>query len=263
MKKHSLVSFVVLFTLATSRAGVVSYLRFEEGSGYGAYDQTGLMNGEVLDFTSVDPGGGDTGGTGWSTNVPSATVPQTGEANNGSLHFGPGKVDLSNANALSLGMEFTIEMFLMPNSPNTFNSIFGFSPVSQLYFTLIDSSGALYFRMQFQDQIDSLIPATMLQEDVWAHIALVVFSDNYSIYVDGQTQYTGSIPIGGEGPYYFPGNPEEGRTVGDGFCGWMDEFRISDEALMPSQFLNAAIPEPGTLGLLGLGFFSLIFRKRP
>ena len=103
----------------------------------------------------------------------------------------------------------------------------------------------------------------MLQEDVWAHIALVVFSDSYSIYVDGQTQYTGSIPSGGEGPYWFSGDPTTGnRTLGDGFCGWIDEFRISDEALLPSQFLNASIPEPGTLGLLGMGFISLIFRKR-
>jgi hypothetical protein len=30
--------------------------------------------------------------------------------------------------------------------------------------------------------------------------------------------------------------------------------------LLPSQFLNASIPEPGTLGLLGLGFISLMSR---
>ncbi len=254
---------VVFLGISSSHADTLSYLRFEEGSGYGAYDETGLMDGGVLGFTSVDPGGGDTGGTGWSTNVSSASVPQTGEANTGSLHFGPGMVDLSNANALSLGMEFTIEMFLMPSSPNTFNSIFGFSPVSQLYFTLIDSSGNLYFRMQFQDQIDSLVPATLLQENVWSHVALVVESTEYSIYVDGQSQYNGSIPANGEGPYWFSGDPTTGnRTYGNGFCGWLDEFRISDEALSPSQFLNASIPEPGTLGLLFLGATGLICRKR-
>ena len=254
---------IVILWGSFGKADTLSYLRFEEGSGYGAYDETGLMDGGVLGFTSVDPGGGDTGGTGWSTNVPSTAVPQTGEANTGSLHFGPGMVDLSNANVLSLGLEFTVEMFLMLDAPNTFNSIFGFSPVSQLYFTLIDSSGNLYFRMQFQDQIDSLISASMLQEDVWAHVALVVDSANYAIYVDGQNQYAGSIPSGGEGPYWFSGDPTTGnRTLGDGFSGWIDEFRISDEALSPSQFLNASIPEPGTLGLLGLGFIGLIIRKR-
>ena len=221
------------------------------------------MNGEVLGFTSVDPGGGDSGGTGWSTNVHSSTVSQTGEANTGSLHFGPGMVDLSNANILSLGLEFTVEMFLMLDAPSTFNDIFGLSPVSKLYFTIIDSSGNLYFRMQFQDQIDSLIPATLLQENVWSHVALVVESTEYSIYVDGQSQYNGSIPANGEGPYWFSGDPTTGnRTYGDGFSGWLDEFRISDEALSPSQFLNASIPEPGTLGLLGLGFISLMIRKR-
>ena len=254
---------IVFIGGAVGKADTLSYLRFEKGSGYGAYDETGLMNGEVLGFTSVDPGGGDSGGTGWSTNVHSSTVSQTGEANTGSLHFGPGMVDLSNANILSLGLEFTVEMFLMLDAPSTFNDIFGLSPVSKLYFTIIDSSGNLYFRMQFQDQIDSLIPATLLQENVWSHVALVVESTEYSIYVDGQSQYNGSIPANGEGPYWFSGDPTTGnRTYGDGFSGWLDEFRISDEALSPSQFLNASIPEPGTLGLLGLGFISLMIRKR-
>lgn len=263
MKRRILTLAVLLLAPVTSNADTLSYLRFEEGSGYGAYDETGLMNGEVLGFTSVDPGGGDSGGTGWSTNVSSTSVPLTGAVNTGSLHFGPGMVDLSNANVLSLGLEFTVEMFLMLDAPSTFNDIFGLSPVSKLYFTIIDSSGDLYFRMQFQDQIDSLIPATLLQENIWSHIALVVDSANYAIYVDGQTQYTGSIPSGGEGPYWFSGDPTTGnRTLGDGFSGWIDEFRISDEALLPSQFLNASIPEPGTLGLLGMGFISLIFRKR-
>ena len=255
---------LIIVSVNFTNADTISYLRFEEGSGYGAYDETGLMNGEVLLY-DVSPGGGDTGPEGWSVSVPSPTVPLTGDANSGSIHFGGGAgfIDLSNANALSLGYEFTVEMFLMLDAPSTFNSIFGFSPVSQLYFTLIDSSGNLYFRMQYQDQIDSLIPATLLQENVWAHVALVVESTEYSIYVDGQSQYNGSIPSGGEGPYWFSGDPTTGnRTYGDGFSGWLDEFRISDEALLPSQFLNAAIPEPSTLGLLGMGFISLIFRKR-
>ncbi|MDR0993500.1 MAG: PEP-CTERM sorting domain-containing protein [Verrucomicrobiota bacterium] len=32
--------------------------------------------------------------------------------------------------------------------------------------------------------------------------------------------------------------------------------------MSPSPFLNATIPESGTLGLLGLGLLSLIIRKR-
>ena len=54
--KTLLVAMLLFFSVGFAHAGTVSYLRFEEGSGYGAYDETGLMNGEVL-FGDVSPGG--------------------------------------------------------------------------------------------------------------------------------------------------------------------------------------------------------------
>ena len=256
-----LLAVFVLLCVASSYADTLSYLRFEEGSGFGAWDETGLMDGGVLNFTSVDPGGGDSGGTGWSVSVPSATVPQTGAANTGSLHFGPGMVDLSNPNALDLGLEFTIEMFFRPDQPIITSSMFGLSPFSSLYWALSETDGNLFFAGWFQDELvnDS---ASMVTIDEWQHFALVVESTDYSIYIDGQVQDAATIPAGGEGPYYFPGDWEGGRSVGDGFSGWIDEFRISDEALSPSQFLNASIPEPATLGLLALGGLVVWFRRK-
>lgn len=42
-----------------------------------------------------------------------------------------------------------------------------------------------------------------------------------------------------------------------------DEFRISDTALTPDQFLGAyGIPEPGTIGLLLLGLPVIGFARR-
>lgn len=260
--KTLLVFILFMISVGSAHADTLSYLRFEEGSGYGAYDQTGLMNGEVLDFTSVDPGGGDSGGTGWSTNVPVGTIPQTGESNTGSLHYGPGMVDLSNANALGLGYEFTIELFFRPDQPTITSPLFGFSPYSSLYWNLSETGGNLFFAGWFQSELVNN-SASMVTVDEWQHFALVVNSTEYSIYINGQVQDTALIPSGGEGPYLFSGNPTTGnRTLGDGFSGWIDEFRISDEALLPSQFLNAAIPEPGTIGLLCLGFLSLTIRNR-
>ena len=51
---------IVVIWGSAGKADTLSYLRFEEGSGYGAYDETGLMDGGVLGFDSVDPGGGET-----------------------------------------------------------------------------------------------------------------------------------------------------------------------------------------------------------
>ena len=253
-----------MFSVGFAHANTLSYLRFEEGSGFGAYDETGLMDGGVINFSNVSPGGGDTGPQGWSVSAPSSTVPLTGEANTGSIRYAGGSafIDLSNANALSLGLEFTIELFMKPEMPITASPLFGFSPVSGLSYMLSETDDNLFFAGWFQSELvnDS---ASLVLLNEWQHFALVVDSTTYAIYINGQLQDTASIPAGGEGPYWFAGDPTTGnRTLGDGFRGWIDEFRISDEALLPNQFLNAAIPEPGTLGLLGLGLIGLIVRKR-
>jgi hypothetical protein len=261
MKKVCCALVLVVLGGAVGEAGTLSYLRFEEGSGFGAYDETRLLNGGVLDFSDVSAGGGDRS-NGWSTSVPAATVPLTGQPNTGSMHFtgGPAFIDLSNANTLSLGYEFTIELFMKPEMPVTASPLFGFS--SGLSFMLSETDDNLFFAGWFQSKLvnDS---ASLVSLNEWQHFALVVDSTSYAIYINGQVQASNPLPTGGEGPFRFPGVPVSGsRTLGDGFRGWIDEFRISDEALSPSQFLNATIPEPGTLGLLGLGLLSLIIRKR-
>ena len=264
--KAILIPLVWIFCISFLSADVISYLRFEEGSGFGAFDETGLMDGGVLGFDNVDPGGGDTGYNGWSVSVPSPTVPLTGEANTGSIRYAGGGefIDLSTPNALSLGTEFTIEMYIRPEAPDLFNGMFLFTPVSSLAYNLQQSSGDLFLRGFFQGQLDSQ-PAPLVQEDQWQHFALVMEPTEYTLFIDGQLQYNGPIPTGGEGPYWFPGTGTTGdRTLGEGWRGWLDEFRISDEALNPSQFLNA-IPEPSTALLMvvtGLGLAAMRFRRR-
>jgi len=235
------------------RADVISYLRFEDGSGGIAQDQTGLMDGELISFSDTSPGGGDVSGRGWSLDVPAPTVPLTGDANTGSIRMngGSGYIDLSNANDLNLGTEFTIEFYMKPDQPIVASSTFGFEPGSQLFFPLIVDQGQLEWRPQFQSTFDSA-PADLVQIGEWQHFALVMEPTEYTIYIDGQTQYNGPIPSSGQGSFDFPGDSTLGtRTIGGDsgtFRGYIDEFRISDEALTPDQFL-IAIPEPSSLGL--------------
>ncbi|MDR0993524.1 MAG: LamG domain-containing protein [Verrucomicrobiota bacterium] len=259
MKKVCCVLVLVFLGGAVGKAGTLCYLRFEEGSGFGAYDEEGRMNGGVMDFTSV-PGGGYTG-RGWSTDVPSATVPLTGQANTGSMHF-TDFIDLSTINTLILGYEFTIELFMKPEMPVSVSPMFNFSYGSALSFWLGEDSGNLYFGSLLHTASTS-DSASLVSLNEWQHFALVVDSTSYAIYINSQVQASNPLPTGGEGPYQFGTLPVAGtRSLGDGFSGWMDEFRISDEALSPSQFLNATIPEPTTLGLLGLGLLSLLIRRR-
>ena len=85
----------------------------------------------------------------------------------------------------------------------------------------------------------------------------------YSIYLDGVQVVHDTLGTSTDGPYDFPGVGTIGtRTLGGPtgtWYGYLDEFRISDEALSPNQFLNASIPEPSTVSLLLFGLPALGF----
>ena len=269
-------SFILLAVVVFARytiGGTVSYLRFEENGGSTAYDETGLLDGDLISFTSdqESPGGGDTYGRGWSTDTPYSTIPQTGEANATSMRMNGGSayIDLSNYNDLLLGYSFTIEMFIKPdeNAALYGASVFGFGSdfSDKVFFSISISSGQSYFTCQFMDtQVYFL--AEEIQFDDWQHVALVKEAGEYSVYLDGQLLHNEALSYTLDGPYEFYGDPTLGTlTIGGEsgtFRGWLDEFRISDEALSPSQFLNASIPEPGTLGLLLLGAAGLAWRRQ-
>lgn len=247
-----------------ARADIISYLRFEEGSSWFAEDQTGLMNGSLLNFYDYSAGAGDSGPQGWSTSVASAVVPQTGADNTGSIHLAGGSafVNLSNPNHLDLGDTFTIEFYLrvQSGSPGGF-LLYGFSPVNSLYGQVnISESGDISLGNQFQDSIN-YVPASLVVLDEWQHYALVKQPGEYSIYIDGTLQFNGALPSGTDGPYFFFGTDISGdREIGEGFRGYIDEFRISDTALTPDQFLNA-VPEPSTLVLISVGLLGVCGRR--
>ncbi|NCD26456.1 MAG: PEP-CTERM sorting domain-containing protein [Deltaproteobacteria bacterium] len=257
----------VLRGIVPADGGVVGYWRFEDGGGGTAVDETGRYNGDLTGFYYHDPGIGDTEhAQGWSTNVSAATVPQTGAANTGSIHMGGGGayVDLSNGQDMFLGTSYTVEMFMRPDMPIIGSSVFGLSGWSGIGLSLTESLGVLYWNMSFNSEMPYTL-ATGVEIDAWQHVALVKIPGQYSIYINGLLEATGGVGSNGDGPYWFPGTDNSGDRVigGDSgtFRGWLDEFRISDTALTPDQFL-CAIPEPSTLGLMLLGAAGLAWRRR-
>jgi len=253
VRRVMLAVFVTLALSGKCGADAISYLRFEEGSGSIAYDQTGLMDGEMIGIWGPSEG--------WMTDVPTSVIPLTGEPNNYSLRFGGGAeyIDLSNANTLSLGSEFTIEFYMKPSTDLIIAPMFGFDSGSELYFLMADTGTDLVMRGEFQDQIDGPFSASLVTPGTWQHFALVIEPTEYTVYIDGQVQYNGGYPGGASGPYEFTGNVALGtRTIGGEsgtWDGYIDEFRISDEALTPDQFL--IVPEPGTLFLCFSGLAAL------
>lgn len=237
------------------QAGTISYLRFEEGSGFIAADQTGLMNGELMEFNEF---------TGWSTDVPGATIPLTGQQNIHSLYYGPGFVDLSNANDVYLGYSFTLEFFFKAEEPVISSLFFSFEGGSSMAASISSPQPDILFGLSFLGTLD-IISASNVSYNTWQHFALVKQPGGYQTYIDGVLIADETLPSDTDGPFSFAGTALTGdRTIGgdDGtFCGWIDEFRISDTALTPDQFL-CSIPEPSTLGLLLFGAAGLVWRKR-
>lgn len=188
----------------------------------------------------------------------------TGEANTTSMRMngGSGYIDLSNFNNLLLGTAFTVEMFIKPEDP-IISVLFGFSPGAELGMMISKSLGENYYNFAFMGSTPFAL-ATDLKIDEWQHLALVKEPGSFSLYLDGNLAVQDILGPMFDGPYNFPGVGTLGtRTLGGPtgtWRGYIDEFRISDTALTPDQFL--IVPEPGTLGLLGLGGLALLAMRR-
>ncbi|MCJ7730035.1 MAG: LamG domain-containing protein [Sedimentisphaerales bacterium] len=111
-----------------------------------------------------------------------------------------------------------------------------------------------------------LSPAGAISDSEWHWIAFCKVGDKYALYKDGQqvnyTQNSGTATI--NAPLYIGCYLESAGF----FDGHMDELRIFHANVFdanPSSGLTDTIiyiPEPATIGLLGLGALSLLRRKR-
>ena len=132
--------------------------------------------------------------------------------------------------------------------------------------------GLVEFLIQDSVGFDSVISTTQFDDDLFHHVAAVWDHDDgatgtYSLYVDGILIGTkagkGDLDEGnsnmtlGSRAAPFPTNP---------WTGTLDEFRFSDQALAPTEFLNAVnsatAPEPSSLFIAMLGCVSVVFTRR-
>ena len=230
--------------------------------------RSGLPNNLALDFIPGPPGGGDDLFTLFNDDPASGGVAKN--INNGIIAPGGG---------------FTVEAAFNTNNPLRWAAVVGKDarpggtnhPVQTLVLKTRGDNGHLFFE-QWDGQsnlvgVNSLAPLVASQ---WYYAAAVNDGSTLSLYLDSNDgagyQLQGSVAVAGA---LFQGNPanplwDASWTVGRGqfggnptdwFDGIIDEVRVSNTALAPSEFLFASagaasgtvVPEPTSLLVYLLG----------
>jgi hypothetical protein len=257
----SLLAVAAIGIAPCTLASVIDYWRFEDGGGTFVTDQTGLANGTANSTTN------------WSSNVPGAVVPQTGQSNDTSLHFSLGNnVVINPTSELNYGSNLTVECYFnldkLPSVVDHFAFVY-----------LLDSTNGMFPRLeldltqtagapQFQAILNGATGGTSiygsnpltLSAATWFHMAFVKNGSSYQFFLDGNSVGEGLLNSEQAGSYEFStgGNYRIGGLLA--FNGYIDEVRMSNVALVPSQFLNA-VPEPSTFALMTVaGVLVCIFK---
>lgn len=251
MKKFIAFLLLTVAAFLGAHADVIHYWRFEEGAGGYTVDEVGGITGDVYGWSG--------GPWPWSPEVPDPAVPLTGEANNGSIYFGPVWVDITTPQAMNLGTEWTIEYYMNPEQPVIVSPVYAFGGSLGTGTALGDWSGTNMWILSLGGAF-GYESAESLTLNEWHHVALVKSPGQYELYIDGLSLGAAPLPASADGPYVLIGSETGDRTIGYGFRGYIDEFRISDTALTPDQFLNA-VPEPSSVILLIVGA-GLLMRHR-
>jgi len=276
MKRKIILSSLIGLGLSAS-AAEIAHWGLDEGtatsfgeSGSDFYmDQSG--NGNDLatwaDFTTPEG----------SSDRPFTTVPQTGAPNPGSLHF-VGNDDLYTGgkmiNAVSFDSSWTVEASFKADSSH-WGVIVGKDG---------DTGGPPPFSLKFRD--DNLLEVGFWNDDTssvqffatssalnlaeWYSVAVTFDGADAKIYLKGASDadylLAAQTAAAGGNLHPFDSTWTVGRGQWNGgntdwFQGYIDEVKISDVALDPTQFV--AVPEPATLGMLALvGGGMLWVRKR-
>lgn len=233
----------VLSCLApVAEAATVAYWRFERGTGTTITDSSGNGNtGRLLN------------GPLFSTNVPTNPIPQTGVANKFSLLF-DGNNDagvIPDSPSLRPSGAITVEAWIRPTSgariivgkqigsgccANSYQL-----ELSDFRFILSDAFGNEY----------PIGPGFEPSPNTWHHIAGTWDGSTMRLYLDGLLVATRAFagPIGYDANPVLIANDDDGFGIpGHAFFrGNIDEIRISNLALSPSQFLSYNPPVGGSV----------------
>lgn len=240
-------------------ATTIGYWRFEEGTA----DTVATGSNSVLDSSGNELHGTPVAGPVYRADVPGWSNPPSTR----SMEFdgiSGHRVVVPDGPLVTLTQSLTLEAFikarpLMPGTGGVGDIVFRADnrPGLDPYQLGVGGGGnVLQFQIQNASNQTALIMAT-IPYNAWLHVAgtLDDATGAMKLFVNG-TEVASTItsirPLGTLDPAWSPGlsigNDFTGQ-YGQVFNGWIDEVRISDTALAPSEFL----PEPAAAMLLLAG----------
>jgi hypothetical protein len=252
-----LVTCIVAALSCSAKASTVGYWRFEEG----IPNTPARGTGTIIDSSGNGNNGTPFYGPVYSSNVPVSTIPQTGEQDSLSMLFNgtDQRVFIPDSPSLALTQSITLEAYIDP-------LFVPFTSAEQIVFrgddrialdpySLAIANGELQFEVtnSSNDEADLAVPFTTVNQ--WSYVAgtLDDATGVMDLYLNGNLVATGTTAIR---PYAFlDASQNPGLGIGnvqssnynEWFDGYIDEVRISNQALLPNQLLNSIVsivPEP-------------------
>ena len=236
--------FVVI---GAARGRTVAYWRFEEGSA------NSPANGDfaVLDSSGNGLDGTPINGPVYRADVPAATVPFSGAPDTRSLQFNgtSQRVTVPDNPKFVLTHSLTLEAFIKPLAATDLGQIVfrgDDRPGNDAYWLYVQNNQVI-FDIENAAQQFAYVTAPLPGLNRWMEVAgtLDDATGAMRLYINGSQRAAAVTSIRPVGPMDPNSNPGIGiGNVASGnyneyFNGLIDEVRISDQALVPTQFLSA------------------------
>lgn len=242
-------------------AATVGYWRFEEGTGSTAFDSSPFGNTAIINQGNL-----------YSTDVAASPLPLSGVPNNYSIHLnGTGQfamigdsISLRPTTAITMEAIVKLSRNISGNAGiigrqvdtsdgDSFN--LGLRGALNNPFVSLDFGGGIAVAVDLNESL--VVGQWYSLVGTWDGSLLRFFVDGE---LKGQAAAVGTIAYPNSNPVVIGADNEDTGNLEWFFPGWIDEVRISDTALAPSQFLM--VPEPGALVMATFGLVGILATRR-